>query len=129
MLDPEKIKLMAHLASYEKNEGKKDAAIGNYFRADYIGWEILKSIISATIVFMILIAAYVVYDFEKFMLDIYKLDLLQYGKDILTKYLIFVGVYAVITYIIYAYRYARARKSQKKFIRNLNKLAEAYREE
>lgn len=129
MLDPEKIKLMTHLASYEKNEGKKDTAIGNYFRADYIGWEILKSIISATIVFLILVAAYVVYDFESFMLDIYKIDMLQYGKDLLTKYLIFVGVYAVITYIIFAYRYARAKKSQKKFVRNLNKLAETYREE
>lgn len=129
MLDQDKIILMTRLASYEKNEGKRSAAIGSYFRNDYIGWQVLKSIISATLIFIMLLIGYVVYNFENFMIDIYKLDLQQYGKDILIKYGIFVGVFAVITYAVYAYRYAKARKSLRIYARNLAKLADSYKEE
>ena len=105
MLDPEKIRLMTRLASFEKNEAKKDEAIANFFRSDYIGWQVLKSVISATLIFIIVTAGYVVYDFENFMTDIYKLDLQQYGKSLLIKYVIFVAIFAVVTYAVYSYRY------------------------
>jgi len=121
-----KLGYMTQLASFEKNEGKKSAAIGQYFRNDYIGWQVLKSVISATIIFVILIAAYVVYDFESFMTDIYKIDLLEYGKSILIKYCVFVGIFAIVTYAVYAYRYSRARKNLRNYARNLNKLSETY---
>ena len=44
MLNEERIILMTHMASYEEHEGKKNVAIGNYFRGDYIGFQVLKSI-------------------------------------------------------------------------------------
>ena len=36
MLNEEKVILMTQMASYEENEGKKNMAIGRYFRSDYI---------------------------------------------------------------------------------------------
>lgn len=129
MLDEKKIILMTRLASFEKNEGRKSAAIGHFFRNDYIGWQVLKSIISATIIFLILVIGYVIYDFENFMVDVYKLNLQEYGKDLVIRYCIFVGVFAVITYIIYSYRYAKARKELRIYARNLNRLAEMYSNE
>lgn len=126
MIDQDKIILMTRLASYEKNEGKKNEAIGRYFRGDYIGWQVLKSIVSGTIVFLIIVVGFAVYDFENFMVDIYKMDLLEYAKGILTKYVICVGIYAVITYAIYAYRYAGARKNLRMYAHNLNKLSKNY---
>ena len=126
MLDQEKIILMTRLASYEKNEGKKNEAIGHYFRGDYIGWQVLKSIVAGTICFCIIAGGYVVYDFENFMLDIYKIDLLEYAKSLLIKYAVVVGIYAVITYIVYAYRYAGARKNLRTYAHNLNKLSRDY---
>ena len=53
MLNEERIKLMTKMAAYEADEGKKNVAIGNYFRGDYIGLQVIKSIISATIAFVI----------------------------------------------------------------------------
>ncbi len=127
MLNEEKIILMTKLASYEENEGKKNAAIGNYFRGDYIGWQVLKSIISATIAFALVFALYIFYDFEVFMMDIYKMDLLGFAKQVLYLYLGTAGGYAVISYIVYAYRYSRARKSMKLYYTNLRKLSGMYR--
>lgn len=129
MLNEERIKLMTKMAAYEADEGKKNVAIGNYFRGDYIGLQVIKSIISATIAFVIVFGLFVFYDFEVFMSDIYKMDLLGFGRTVITTYLIFVAVYALISYMIYTYRYAKARKSLKMYYNNLKKLAYLYDKE
>lgn len=129
MLNEERIKLMTKMAAYEADEGKKNVAIGNYFRGDYIGLQVIKSIISATIAFVIVFGLFVFYDFEVFMSDIYKMDLLGFGRTVITAYLVFVAVYALIFYMIYTYRYAKARKSLKMYYNNLKKLAYLYDKE
>lgn len=53
MLNEERIKLMTKMACYEADEGRKNVAIGSYFRGDYIGLQVIKSIISATIAYAI----------------------------------------------------------------------------
>lgn len=128
MLNEEKIKLMTRMAAYEENEGKHSMQIGNYFRSDYIGLQVMKSVISATIAFAIVIAMYIFYDFESVMKEIYQVDLLATGKQILIAYVVFVGIYAVITYIIYAYRYTKAKKSLKKYYTHLTELSGFYDE-
>lgn len=126
MLNEERIILMTKMASYEANEGRRNVAIGRYFRSDYIGWHVLKSIISATIAFVVVFAMYIFYDFEIFMMDIYKMDLLGFGKSVLKIYAIVVGAYAVISYFVYAYRYSRAHKSLRLYYMNLRKLSNMY---
>ncbi len=60
------------------------------------------------------------------MMDIYKIDLLAFGKSVIIDYLIFVGVYGIVSYGVYTYRYTRARKSLKIYYNNLKKLAYLY---
>lgn len=126
MLNEERVILMTKLASYEANDGKRNVAIGSYFRSDYIGWQVLKSIISATIAFVVVFAMYIFYDFEIFMMDIYKMDLMEFGISVLKKYVWAVGAYAVLSYFIYSYRYAKARKSLRLYYMNLRKLSGMY---
>lgn len=129
MLNEERIKLMTKMASYEANEGKRNASIGSYFRGDYISLQVIKSVISATIAFAICFALFVFYDFEIFMADIYKIDLIGYGKNVLVIYVIFTVVYALISYIVFTRRYSKARKSLKMYYNNLKKLAYLYEKE
>ena len=70
MINEEKVIMMTKLASYESCEGKKDISILNYFRNDYIGFQLLKSVISATISFLAIFAVYAFYNFENIMQDI-----------------------------------------------------------
>ncbi len=128
MLNEKRIILMTKMASYEANEGRKNVAIGSYFRSDYIGWQVLKSIISASIAFIVVFGMYIFYDFEVFMTDIYKMDLLGFARYILEQYLWTIGLYAVISYIVYTMRYSRAVKSLKVYQMNLRRLAEMYRQ-
>ncbi len=129
MLNEERVVLMTKMASYEANEGKKSLAIGSYFRNDYIGWQVLKSIISATIAFVVVFAMYIFYDFEIFMTEIYKMDLLEFAKNVLFFYLGTVGAYAVVSYIVYSVKYSRAKKSLRTYYKNLQHLSSMYKNE
>ena len=117
---------MTRMASYESGRGKKDIAVLNYFRGDYIGFRVLKSVISATIAFFLLFAVYVFYNFEELMQDIYEMDLLAFGKSIIILYLCTVGAYGVISYVVYAVKYSKAKKSLKTYYSNLKKLSAMY---
>ena len=128
MLNEKRIILMTKMASYEANEGKKNVTIGSYFRSDYIGWQVLKSIISATIAFVVVFGMYIFYDFEVFMMDIYKMDLLEFVKQVLTMYLRLIVIYAMISYVVYTIRYNRAVKSLRVYQMNLRRLADMYRQ-
>ena len=110
MLNEERVRLMTRMACYEAKEGRKNVAIGNYFRGDYIGLQVIKSVISATIAYILIFAMFILYDFAVFMADIYKMDLLAFAKSVIIYYLIFTVWYAVISYGVYTYQYTRARK-------------------
>lgn len=114
MLNEEKVILMTQMASYEENEGKKNMAIGRYFRSDYIAIQVLKSILCATIAYGVCFALFVFYDFENFMQDIYKMDLIGFGKNVLLYYGITVVVYGAASYLICSLRYGNGRKRSLK---------------
>jgi hypothetical protein len=71
-------------------------------------------------------AMFIFYDLEVLMEDVYKMDLLQFGKSVIIYYLIFVVAYSAISYGVFTYRYTRARKSLKTYYNNLKKLAYLY---
>lgn len=128
MLSEERVILMTKMASYEEHEGRKNMKIGNYFRSDYIAIQVLKSILCATLAFLLIFAMFIVYDFEVFMQDIYKMDLVSFARTVLMYYGITVLLYGVVSYGIYSYRYSKAIKSLKLYYQNLKKLNSLYEE-
>ena len=126
MLSQERIKLMTKMAAYEENEGKKYMSIGSYFRSDYMGMQVIRSVICVTLAFFLLAGLYVYYHFETMMQDIYKMDLLLLGRRVLFYYIVFIAAYSVITYVIYSFRYSRAKRSLKHYYYHLKQLAAIY---
>ncbi len=126
MLSQERIKLMTKMAAYEENEGKKYMSIGSYFRSDYMGMQVIRSVICGTLAFFLLAGLYIYYHFETMMQDIYKMDLLLLGRRVLFYYIVFIAAYGVITYVIYSFRYSRAKRSLKHYYYHLKQLAAIY---
>ena len=129
MLNEERIILMTKMASYEEHEGKQNMDIGNYFRSDYISLQIMKTVISATLTFAIVLGVFGFYHFETVMKEIYQVDLLEAGRRLLLAYVIFTGIYTFICYLVYSYRYNRAKKSLKKYYSHPQELSELYEED
>ena len=127
MVSQNKIRLMAQMSYYKEHVGKKNQNMASYFRADYIGLQVLKSIICATIVFIIVIAMMIYYDFESLLKDIYQIDLMSTGKSILKSYLIFVAVYSVITYLVFWFKYRKSQRNLKEYYKGLRRLGDSLR--
>ena len=128
MLNEERIILMTRMESYAENDGKKNMQIGNYFRSDYISIQVIKSVVSVTIAYGIGFILYVLYHLETFLQDIYKIDLLAFAKNVLIYYGVTVVTYGVISYLVYSYRYSKARKNLKDYYDHLKKLNSLYRD-
>ena len=110
MLNEERIILMTKMASYEEHQ-------------------IMKTVISATLTFAIVLGVFGFYHFETVMKEIYQVDLLEAGRRLLLAYVIFTGIYTFICYLVYSYRYNRAKKSLKKYYSHLQELSELYEED
>ena len=123
MLNEERVILMTRMEAYAESEGKKNMQIGRYFRSDYISLQVLKSVISATIVYVLIFGLYILYHLEEFLQDIYKMDLMKVGKNLLLYYVIFTAANGLITYTVYSFRYSRAKRSLKKYYRHQKQLA------
>ncbi len=126
MLDQEKIINMARLSSYENNEGRFDIATGTYFRGDYVGLHVVRSVICATVSFGIIAGLYALYNFEGLMTDLYSVDMTAFAKQLLTRYIIFTGVYALISYVVYSVRWHVTRKRLKGYYKSLKYLGRKY---
>ena len=127
MVNENRVILMTKLASYEANEGKKYLAVGRYFRSDYISLQLLKSFICGTLAFCIVAGMAVLYDLEGFMKNFYQTaDMIELVKDIGILYLVMIGVYMLISYVVAAYQYNRSRQSLKTYYGNLKKLSKYY---
>lgn len=129
MIHQERVILMTKLQAYEDGGGKKDIGIAGYFRGDYIGSQILKSIICMTLATAILYGGYIFYNLEEFMKNLYQTDWIAYAGVLLKRYLVLVIAYALITYLVYAYRYTKAKKGLKKYYGGLKELSAMYHEE
>lgn len=126
MIDEERIILMTRLASYEENEGKKNIKVGKFFRSDYIAIQMLKAFFGGTISFLLCFALYIFCDFEVFMQDLYKIDLVRFAQNTLIYYLVFIVIYGIVCYFLAAYRHVSARRSLKAYYHDLKKLGKMY---
>lgn len=129
MINEERVKLMTRMAAYESGEFRRHRAVTVFFRSDYISLQMVKTVISTTIAYAVLLGLYMMYDFEIFMKEIYQMDMIQFIKTVLILYLIMLAFFLLVTYITALYRYNCSLQSTKLFYGNLKKMSQLYGEE
>lgn len=126
MIDEERLKLMTRMASFEENEGKKAIPICEFFRSDYVGLHMLLSAVYITVAFLIITGVNMFCGMESFLSEFYRMDFISFGKELLHKYVIVLAVYLLVSFIVYSYRYTRARKSTRVYQKALKRLSMLY---
>lgn len=129
MINEKRVKLMTRMAAYEGGEFRRHKAVIGFFRSDYISLQMVKTVIATTIAYAILFGLYLMYDFEKFMKEIYQMDVFQFIKTVVILYLVMLAVFMLITYVVSLYRYNRSLQSTRLYYGNLKKLSQFYQEE
>lgn len=110
MLNEEKIRIMTRAAIYEKGKGKEDLKVTAYGDSDYVRFNLLKTIIGATISFIFAAGLFVLYRMDDFMANMMKFDLMKLGREVLVIYLIFIGIYIAISIVVYQVKYSTAKR-------------------
>lgn len=126
MLNENKIKMMTKMAIYEKKEGSEMVKKANYFKSDYITFGILKTLITTTIAYLLMIVLYVLFNFDDLLNNINSLDYIAIGRRTAICYFALLVVFALISGLVYKVRYEKSRKELKKYYSRLNKLERFY---
>ncbi|MBQ2800704.1 MAG: hypothetical protein IJF03_04875 [Lachnospiraceae bacterium] len=126
MVNENKIKLMTKLAVYEQGEGKKMLPVMQYFQSDYIIFNVIKTVISVTIAYGTILLIAGVLSSQYLMENIHKMSIEQLIGRIIFGYIVVLAVYLTIALVVYTKRYAKAKKSVKKYYNQLKKLGSYY---
>ena len=129
MVREENVKLMSRIAIYERREGKTEIPMSSYYKSDYVRLNTLKSIVSATVAFALVIALVAVYNMDYLLANIFKFDYKQLGFGILLLYIVWIFLYWLVARILYAKRYEDARSNIIIYNHRLKKLQEESRKE
>lgn len=126
MLNENKIKMMTKMAIYEKNEGRKMLKTARYFKSDYIAFGVLKTLITTSIAYIIMLVMYVLYNMENIIRDINKIDYTEVGTRLILGYVVMLIIFSSVAFIVYGKQYDNSRKGLKRYFSRLNKLERFY---
>lgn len=126
LLNENKVKMMTKMAIYEKNEGRKMIKTAKYFKSDYIAFGVLRTLITTTIAFIIMLVMGVLYNIDKIITDINNLDYSAIVTGIIICYIVMLILFSVIALIVYGRQYDNSRKGLKRYFSRLNKLERFY---
>lgn len=129
MVNEDKIKLMTKLAVYEQGEGKKTLPVMQYFQGDYIVFNVIKTFISITVAYGIILLMACVLGNQYLMENIHKMSIEQLVGRAVFGYILVLAVYLTVALVVYAKRYSEAKRSAKKYYNQLKKLSSYYDKE
>lgn len=129
MVREENVKLMTKMAIYEKRKGKTEIPMSGYYKSDYVRLNVLKTIIAATVAFVIVVAGGVIYQMDFLLANVFKLDYKEVGMQILISYGIWLLICWLAARIVYAVRYEKARPNIVDYNHNLKQLQEVRQKE
>lgn len=124
MIDEKKVALMTKLAIFEKHESNDSLVLAKYYKNDYVRFNMLKTLVAATVVYWSIVAAYVFMKFDHMLAEINKIDYFDLVYKLLLWYVMVLVVYFFFSTMVYSYRYYKARAGLTKYNANLKKLIE-----
>lgn len=129
MLNEKRVKHMVKLASYETNNGTEDMKISSYFRGDYISFNVLCSLIWATIGFVTIVGLLGIAYMDLILEELTIQGAIYLILAFIVLYILLMIVYGVIAYCFYKKKHLSARNKIKKFGRGLEALEKMYEKE
>lgn len=119
MVNEDRVKRLYKIAVYEKNEEKLHRQAGQYYRVDYIGKEVLKSIFTGTVAYGIMAILWMMSNWD---LMLYQINTLEIVDTILVMLVIYVGfmmIYIFATIMVYFYRYKNSIQKVERYVEDL----------
>jgi hypothetical protein len=128
MLDNKKIRVMTKLAICEQ-KSSEDIRMSMYYKTDYVRLQLMKTIISVTVGYILLLFIIGFFQAEFLLGKTFDIDFIRLGQYIVGFYIIILTVYIAASFFVYSYKYDKSRKKLSKYYKLLQELNHIYREE
>ena len=122
MLDVKRIRLMARMAQYEKNDIRKDMKISTYYKKDYVSLNTLITILWMTVGYGILAALLAVCFMDELMENLTITKVTYLGVGVGGVYIALLIIYIICANVFYRGRHNRAKQRVRKYYRDLSRL-------
>lgn len=129
MVNEQRLYHMIKMAVFDTNDGKECQPMIEYARKDYVSMQMLRSFITGTIAFMLIFLMWGLYHAEQILAEINQMDIKGFLTSAGIKYLIFMLIYFLVTYIVYNAKYTAGRKKVKKYYNNVKQVNKIYMRE
>lgn len=124
MVREENVKLMSRIAVYEKNDGRTEIPMHCFYKADYVRLQALKTVVYASVTFVLIVAIVAVYRMDDILSNLLKIDYKRLAFGVLLLYAVWIFIYWLIARILYAGKYERSRSNIIIYNHNLKKMQE-----
>lgn len=129
MINEEKVKEMYRVARYDSSKTRKEAQYEHYYRKDYIRKELMKSVFSGTIVFMLVLLLWGMNQANSLLDQLNSMDFVEIGVVFALVYIAFLVLYLWVTYLVFQIRFRNGRKALKQYYLHLKNLEKMYERE
>lgn len=127
MIVKEKMRAMSRMAMFETSkEGKESLKTLRFFRTDFIRWEILKTVVSVSLGYVIILILIGLYHLEFLIKNATKLNYKGMSIRILGSYVVIMIIYISYTIMSSVYKFRQSRKRYLKYEKHLKELAKLY---
>lgn len=124
MVDEKKVSLMTKLEIYEREQQNKSIPMSRFYKTDYVRYNVLKTIVAATIAYWLVIGLYIYLQFEDILAKLNEIDYFDMIYKVLTTWALFCVVYFFFATFVYYIRYELARPGLTEYNSNLRDLIE-----
>ena len=129
MINREKLCRMIALARFERKNEDKALRINNSYEQDYVARALIRNFILTTIAYILLIAVIAMINMDMWLSNLNNLNIRPLLATLLTGYLVMLGLYSVISYVMARVRYTRAETGIQQYRYELDQLRKEYRAE
>lgn len=126
MINEERVKELYAISKYESTDERKNRQMGQFYRADYIWKELIKSFFTGTIAYGLMFLLWVLCHQTEIPSLMNGGKLLNLAMNTIVLYLIFLIVYLFWTYVVFQLRFSRGRKGLKKYYGHLKRVNQMY---
>lgn len=119
MVNEERVKQLYKIAIYEKTEEKEHRQVGQYYRSDYIGKEVVKSFFTGSFAYLIMAALWMISNWSLVLHQINTLEIIDTVIVMLVIYVLFMLMYLFATMLVYYFRYKHSKKKLENYMENL----------
>jgi uncharacterized membrane protein len=129
MLTKQRLELMVSLADFRQEHKNTTLRVTRYYKNDFTAVQLVKNFFITTLAYLILLGIFALYHLDFLLSNMNDLKTGRLAAVLLILYLMMLGVYTVIEYVISRIRYLRANEEARIYDQKLHLLEKIYDEE